>query len=310
MTLLSLALGCSLAHRTQLVLAPPSTLSEPPSGELAEVTLVHRTGATAPYAPERVGELARPELVTRKHQIVVDPNTALSAHYYVRNFGVVQRDAFEIHTVTGAHPESVSQEVRQLPATLDTPLTLDMRDLTNTWNGYRIADDDLFTLELSDGARTDRYVFQKRRVGLAARGSYGLLVRSPMPTDDQDLELTPALTGGLAVGWRRAERGEAATRILDNVELIASVGLGTETIAALQEDGAVTEKVDVVRATGLGGGGLVLFRSISAQVLTPLSVDPEPSLAIGIDTVELTVLTRDLARRLLRDNELGTTGTD
>jgi len=295
--------GCG-PSRVRRIVTPTTTISAPPAQQLAVVSVVSQDGAT-PYAADAVGDLARPVLVTGEQSIHILPEgEPLTARFYVRNFGVVPRDAFEIHTVTGAHSGTLSQEVRFLPDTIDGPTVLSVRDLTNTYNGYRIKDDDLLLVELSDGASVERYTFQNRKVGFDARLSYGLQVRSTLPTGEQDLDLSPAASAGLAMTWRRADRGEELTRALDSNELIVSIGIGTSSLAALQEEGEVVEKLDTVRATGLVGGGVVFFQSVSVQILTPIRRDPQPSLALGVDTVKLTVITRDALVRLLRDNTL------
>lgn len=298
-------LGCGAPHRMRRILAPVTTASAPPAGELAAVSVVDQHGAAAPYSAEEADGLARPVLVTKKHHIHIDPGSdPLAVRFFVRSFGISPRDTFEIHTVTGARPGTLSQEVRFLPDTIDGPLTLSMRDLTNTYNGYRIDDDDLLLVEVSDGTSAERYVFQNRKVGFDARLSYGLLVRSPLPVAEQSVDLSPALSAGLAMTWRRAQRGEELTRALDSNELILSLGLGTSSLETLQDEGEVADKLETVRATGLVGGGVVLFGSLSVQVLTPISATPSPSLALGIDTVELTILTRDIVKRLIQDNAL------
>ncbi|MFT5681264.1 MAG: hypothetical protein ACI8RZ_002170 [Myxococcota bacterium] len=299
-------LGCGTTHRMRRVIVPVTTVSVPPTGELSSVSVVDRHGEAVPYSVEDADGLARPVLITKKQQIYIEPghNKSLTARFYVRNFGVAPRDTFEIHTVTGARPGTLSQEVRFLPDVITRPVTLAMADLTNTYNGYRIADDDLLLVELSDGTTVERYAFQNRKVGFDARLSYGLLVRSTLPTDEQAIDLSPALTAGLAMTWRRADRGEELTRALDSNELIVSLGLGTSSLEALQGEGEVTDKIDTVRATGLVGGGVILFQSVSVQLLTSISLEPQPSLALGIDTVRLAVLTRDVLKRLTQDNAL------
>ncbi len=297
--------GCGLSHRVRRVLSPVTTVSAPPAGALATISIVDRDGGSTPYTAEDARGLARPALITDKHAIHIAPADApITARFFVRNFGVFPRDTFEIHTVTGARREGLSQEVRFLPDTIDAPISLSMQDLTNTYNGYRINDDDLLIVELSDGGSAERYVFQNREVGFDARLSYGLLVRSALPSGEQDLDLSPAISAGLAMTWRRPQRGDELTRALDSNELIVSVGLGTTTLAVLQETGEVDEVLDTVRGTGLVGGGVVLFESLSVQLLTTVGPQPQPSLALGVDTIKLTVLTRDIVRRLTRDNTL------
>lgn len=61
---------------------------------------------TTPYVAEPANGLSRPVRVTHRHRITLSPSTdaSLTVRLFVHNYGVMPKDLFEIHTVTGARP--------------------------------------------------------------------------------------------------------------------------------------------------------------------------------------------------------------
>lgn len=304
--------GCGVAHRLRRVPAPTQHVFSSDSGSLASVS-VEQAEQTVPYRAEPYRDgLSRPMLISPTHAIVITPaqeEEAVSVRVFVRPVGVPQGPFGEVVAVTGARDRELVDEIRFLPRTVSAPYRLPVADLANVYNGYDLDHDDLILVEVGRGGQVERYLFSNRTVGTYTDVALDLLVRTPIrPGEEGTLALSPALSAGLIVGYRSADRTSGVARAGDRVALQLSLGIGTAALDAARAEGALAETLDQALYSALGGGGVRLFDAVAVQALVNLSAirgdAPVWTLGVGVDTAKLGALTRDIGARLARPNTL------
>ena len=304
--------GCGFLHNLRRLPSPTSYVAPPDVPTLAAVEVIRADGEAAPYAPVPLGDgLARPMQLSGEDTLAITPAAeALTVRVLLRGHGIGGEDFFEVHALTGARPFALADEIRYLPRTLSSPWRLPVSDLQNVYSGYRLDNDDLILIELSDGEAVERLLFVNREVGWHARLALDALVRAPLLPGDAGREFSPALTAGLALGYRPAERDRGLARAADQLAVQVSAGIGTSALDEARAQEALDASVSQALYSALVGGGVRVLDVLSVQALVNVSgltdraVPATWTVGAGVDAARLTTLTRDIGARLLKPNTL------
>jgi hypothetical protein len=307
--------GCGFGHRLARLPAPIQAVTEAQDDDsLAVVGYLHRDGEMEAYAPEpyRGPEWVLPMIVDRRGTIVVWPlPEGVTMRVFVAHAGLNPSNFSEVRVLRGARDRELVDELRPLPGTtpLEGPTSIAVADLANVYNGRPLRHDDLVLIELSDGSKVQQSLFQNRRVGPHVRVGSELLVRTPLQPSSQDAALSPAMTLGLQLGYRSANRSSNLAISLDRLSLVGSLGVGTTALEDALAQSDVNGSVGGVLVAGLGGGGIKVADLLSVQVLGNLDAigsknEPDWALAFGLDLSKLASQTRYVGARLFRPNTL------
>ncbi|NOY27608.1 MAG: hypothetical protein GXP62_17220 [Oligoflexia bacterium] len=316
LTLICLS-GCGLAHRSLRLLAPTHLVYDPvqdgpPLGNIAYVDpdgqLQHYT--TTPYGHGT--DLVRPMVVNRDGMLVLSsdrPDTAL--RIYSRRNGLERSNFTRMIAVTGAREREWTDQVRFLPRTLptDEPYRLPLRNVDNVYNGLRLRHNDVVLVELERDGMVQRAMFQKRDTGLHFDVDAEVAVRATLSATGPDFEsLSPAATLGLVTAYRLSRPTGFVSHLLDQTELVWSIGLGTSALTGAPNSMNLSTTADDVLGGVLWGGGVRLLRLASIQVLGNPGViaggNPRWTLAVGVNPWRLHQLTWSFGAKLLHRNDL------
>lgn len=309
--------GCGLAHRSLRLLAPTHLAYDPvqdgpPLGNIAYVDAEgqHQHYTTIPYGHGT--DLVRPMVVNRDGMLVLSsdqPGTAL--RIYSRRDGLERSGFTRMIAVTGARDREWADQVRFLPRTLptDAPYRLPLRDVDNVYNGARLRHNDVVLVELERDGMVQRAMFQKRDTGLHFDVDAEVALRTPLSATSPGFEsVSPAATLGLVTAYRLSRPTGLLSHLLDQTELVWSVGLGTSILVGAPNSVNLGTTADDVLGGVLWGGGVRLLRLASVQVLGNPGViaggNPRWTLAVGINPWRLHQFTWALGAKLLHRNDL------
>ena len=307
--------ACTPARRVGKFLVPEQlAIAARPEDQLATITVASgwEREAPTPYWPDQFVQdgvlYERPMPITEDGWVEVYPEVeGVRVRVATRH---AQGDFQPVVVLTGAIAGRVPNELRPLPG--DTPLTgpfrLTMRDLANVYNPTPLRDGDLVLLTVSDPlGNAEHYLLLEQDFGFRTHVGAGVLVRVPLPLDP-DTELSPALAGTLAVGYRPRIQRPGAAWIADQVALVVSAGIGSSVV----DLGAPSrEELQGALGEALFGAGIEVFGFATGQVLVQASswsqrdqAAPPLSLAVGVDAVKLARFTQNGLSRLFRANTL------
>lgn len=315
--LLALALAaCGGATRTaRVVAAPAHVLADTPTGALADVQVVtgQRGDEATAYDPPRVDldgtTWRRPVAVTSLGAVRLVPKQP-DVHWTVwtRTDGPLPADFHPFPVATGVVADRLPVELRPLPDPLpDEGLELPMAWLHDPWRPTPLSDGDLVLLELSDGERTEHYLFRSRQLGWRLRPGAGLLVRVPFP-EVTAAPLAPVLALSLSLGHRPRTAAPGWIWLGDHLAVVGSLGIGTTRLPDPTDP--LDASLGSVYDAALGGGGLQMYDILSIQILANLTAvarnaqEADLTLAIGFDAVAFAQRTRQAGARLFRSRSL------
>ncbi len=314
-----LSSGCGLWHNGRRFLHPAEyTFDEPrPAGDVAEVTYESGWRADGPRAYEPVGSEhgTQPVDLSPQGWLTVRPMADdAELRVWVRGTGALQRGFSQVVTVTGTTPQQLALQVRAIAGPLQQrERTVSVADLSNVYNDFRFEDGDLLLVEVTSQElqQTERYWFRHRDVGLRTKGVAGVLVRFPVPwTDQAGGTVSPALSAGLALGYRPRSRSTELRWLFDQVAVVGSVAIGSTAFDEVVAATGAEDTLDGAFNAALVGGGIEVLDFLSLQLLVNASApfrdanEGPATLAIGLDALQFAVFARDATTRLLFPNTL------
>lgn len=313
--LATLAPGCAVARRTARVATPTVILSSVErGGAVAVFSYLGPDGLPRSYAPTpwKDTRLSMPMVVDERGTIRVSPlETGVRLRVFLRHTGLVPSGFMEVVDVTGERDGTLYDELRWLPGPVQVtqPVDLPVRDLVNVYNGYTIADNDLILIETSDGTRVQRALFQNREVGFRWDPEAEILVRVPFEGWQNGVTLSPALMGGISFGWNMASPGKGAALLLDRVDLVITVGIGSTTLEKAIQGGKVEDQVSRANAAALIGGGIKLLDLSTVELVINAGQlfqggEPYFALGFGLDIEVLRALITGSATKIWHKNTL------
>lgn len=319
--------ACAMPHRIARFLAPPRVVVAAPPSQgppLVEVRTALADGEAAPWEPHPSDAVGAPFLdpvtITTRGRVELDPRAPdVVVRLYLRHAGLVDKDFYEVKTVTGAVSGELPNEIRYLaaPAPLPGPVTLPMADLANVYNGYALRNDDLLLIEAQAGDRVERYLLSVRKPGLWVGAGADVLVRAPLPWASQPMGLSPAAALTISVGYRSVSGHGHGAGALDRVALVGSAGVGADQLQMFVMDADLQTAGEETRSLVRGallGAGVQLFDFVSLQVIYSTSdarAGLQPwSLGAGFDATRFAAFTQEAWRRLTAENTLSDTSDD
>lgn len=317
--LLLSASACAPVTRVRRALAPESFVTpEQPVGRYASVVVNAGWSDLPPvpyFPPEsfvRDGvRWVEPVSLTDRAQITISPlDGPITIDLLTRHTGLVQRDFQQVEARSGSLPGTLPTTLRFVPdGPLDSPYTVQLRDLKNVYSDDPLADGDLLLIEVgAPNLEPDRYLFRLFDYGWRTRAGAGVLFRVPLPFEDQQgVTLSPALTLSLAVGYRARSRDPVLRFVNDRLMLVGSVGIGSTALTGTQ---GLDQRIAGAFNAAVIGGGIEAFELVNLQILgnasAPFRDDLESdwALAIGFDAVQAARFADKLGARLLREHPM------
>ena len=319
--------ACGVPHRVAKFLAPPrAAVLAPtsPTPELLEVKTALATGPAEPWAPEPAESVGAPYLdpvtITTRGRLELTPLApGVVVRLYLRHGGLIDRDFYEVKTVTGAIRGKIPNEIRffDAPAPLSGTMVLPMADLKNVYNGYALRNDDLLLVEAVAGENVERYLLTVRKPGFWLGAGADVLVRTPLPWAPQPMGLSPAAALTVSLGYRSVTGHGHGAGALDRLALVGSAGVGADQLemfvmdADLQTAGAQTR---MLVEGALLGVGVQFFDFVSVQGVYSTSdarIGVAPwSIGVGFDATRFATFTQEAWRRLSSENELSPRSAD
>lgn len=299
--------GCSAWHSVGRFVSQPEYAAAVPTGELGTVT-IYEHGEERGFAPEEVAPGLGRALPLRRDAVVeFMPHEAVQTELFVRRTGADESGFVPVVSETGVSGRRIPLEVRFFGREPDdAPVVVDLRDLQNPHNGYRLSNRDLLLVSVRDATQSEQYLFQLYDIGVRTSFGAGVLVPTTLPGLVDDVGGSPALALSMSIGYRFREVN-TGSRVADALSVVLSAGVGS---TVLDQEGPLEDQVTGAFNAAVVGGGVSVFRFVSLQGLVNVSSlfrDGEESTVVpvvGFDAVEFARFSRRAAQRLFGRNEL------
>ena len=303
--------GCGLMHRQAKLFAPEHVVTAPPPDTPAVwLEIEGADGVARPVVHEtmedRTGRtLVRPAVLRSGDTLRIGPeHDRARIRLWLQGTGWLgRRNRVALRTVVGSLDLRFANEIAFLPVDtpLESPFDLEVRQLSSPFNPYSFYDGDLLIVESEDAdGHAVREVFIRRDPGVAYGFFAGVL--ATIPVSDRFQMVAPILAIGPTFGWR-TRKTAGLGRILDQVELVLSFGVGSTMITDLSEFDP-----DPIRFfnAGLAGTGIRIFGVFSVQGYVNTNaffrerLEAPATLAIGFDATGTARFFEDAWTRVFR----------